>query len=195
MLVLVGVSVLVAVSGALCGRHGVSRGSVVVGGGGPSPLWGRSIIRVQGLADPNLRSPPRPLPFAMSDAKSPQRFATLRIVTMPRDTNHYGTIFGGVILSYIDQAGFLQARTHGAHRWVTAAIDRVDFKAPVHLGDTVNFYTSTVRTGTKSVTVQVEVEAERYSSGQHVPVTSATLTMVAVDASGRPIAFSSAPSV
>jgi len=114
---------------------------------------------------------------------------------MPRDTNHYGTIFGGVILSYIDQAGFLQARTHGVHRWVTAAIDRVDFKAPVHLGDTVNFYTSTVRTGTKSVTVQVEVEAERYTSGQHVPVTSATLTMVAVDASGRPIPYSAPASV
>ena len=108
---------------------------------------------------------------------------------MPRDTNHYGTIFGGVILSYIDQAGFVEARHHGQHRWVTAAIDRVEFKAPVHVGDVVNFYATTTRLGTKSVTVSVEVEAERYSDGTTVPVTHATLVMVAVDRDGTPIAF------
>ncbi len=124
----------------------------------------------------------------------PRRLA-LRVVTMPRETNQYGTIFGGVILSYIDQAGFVEARTHGAHRWVTASLDRVDFTAPVHLGDIVSFYTRTAREGTKSVTVQVEVEAERYESGDHVPVTVATITLVAVDAEGRPIPFRSAPSV
>jgi acyl-CoA thioesterase YciA len=108
---------------------------------------------------------------------------------MPRDTNQYGTIFGGVILSYIDQAGFVEARRHGVHRWVTASIERVDFKAPVRLGDTVNFYATTVRTGTSSVSVKIDVEAERYLTGQTVPVTSATLTAVAVDASGRSIPF------
>ena len=91
---------------------------------------------------------------------NPQRSLSLRVATLPRDTNHYGTIFGGVILSYVDQAGFIEARRHGAHRWVTAALDRVEFKSPVHVGDVVNFYTHTVKTGTKSVTVQVEVEAE-----------------------------------
>ncbi|MBK7405431.1 MAG: acyl-CoA thioesterase [Phycisphaerales bacterium] len=114
---------------------------------------------------------------------------------MPRDTNQYGTIFGGVILSYIDQAGFVEARTHGAHRWVTASLDRVDFKAPVHLGDIVNFYTRTVREGTKSVTVEVEVEAERYLDGSLASVTAATMTMVAVNADGHPIPFNSPPSV
>lgn len=122
-----------------------------------------------------------------------ERRLTLRVVTMPRDTNPYGTIFGGVILSYIDQAGFVEARRHGRHRWVTAAMDRVDFKAPVHLGDIVNLYTHTAREGTKSVTVQVEVEAERNDGGQIVPVTSATLTMVSVDSEGRPIAFRTPP--
>src|SRR5262245_39350865 len=112
------------------------------------------------------------------------RALALRVVTMPRDTNQYGTIFGGVILSYVDQAGFVEARRHGVHRWVTASIERVDFRAPVHLGDTVNFYATTVRQGTTSVTVQIEVEAERYVTGLCVPVTTATLTMVAVDASG-----------
>ena len=123
------------------------------------------------------------------------RSLSLRVATLPRDTNHYGTIFGGVILSYIDQAGFIEARRHGAHRWVTAALDRVEFTSAVHLGDVVNFYTHTVKTGTKSVTVQVEVEAERFTTGEKVPVTSATVVMVAIDAKGTPIPFASAPTV
>lgn len=121
------------------------------------------------------------------------RALALRVMTMPRDTNQYGTIFGGVILSYVDQAGFVEARRHGVHRWVTASIERVDFKAPVHLGDTVNFYASTTRTGTSSVTVLVEVEAERYATGQCIPVTAATLTMVSVDSTGKAIPFRSPP--
>lgn len=124
-----------------------------------------------------------------------ERRLALRIVTLPRDTNQYGTIFGGVILSYIDQAGFVEARRHGCHRWVTAAIDRVEFIAPVHLGDTVNFYGRTTRMGTKSVTVAVDVEAERYDTGKASPVTSATLTMVSVDSNGTPIPFRSSPTV
>src|SRR3954470_18406979 len=100
----------------------------------------------------------------MAAPAAPQRSLALRVVTMPRDTNQYGTIFGGVILSYIDQAGFVQARRHGGPRWGTAAIDRVEFKAPVHLGDTVNFYGRTSRLGTTSATVEIEVEAERFST-------------------------------
>lgn len=114
---------------------------------------------------------------------------------MPRDTNHYGTIFGGVILSYIDQAGFVEARHHGPHRWVTAAIDRVEFKSPVHVGDVVNFYAATTRLGTTSVTVLVEVEAEREQGGHVVPVTLATLVMVCVDGDGKPIPFRSPATV
>jgi len=126
---------------------------------------------------------------------TPERRLALRIVTMPRDTNPYGTIFGGVILSYIDQAGFVEARTHGAHRWVTASIDRVDFKAPVMLGDIVSLYTLTERAGTSSVTVRVQVEAERYLTGDVLPVTEATLTLVAVNAACKPIPFRSAPTM
>ena len=124
-----------------------------------------------------------------------ERALALRVATLPRDTNHYGTIFGGVILAYIDQAGFVQARRHGAHRWVTAALDRVDFKAPVHVGDIVSFYAHTTREGTTSVTVRIEVEAERFATGAMVPVTAATMTMVAVDASGKPLPFRSASTV
>lgn len=126
------------------------------------------------------------------DQRQPRRLA-LRIMTMPRDTNSYGTIFGGVILSYIDQAGFVEALTHGRHRWVTVSIDRVDFKAPVLVGDIVNLYTTTTRLGTTSATITCEVEAERCGTGQTVAVTSATITMVAVDPAGRPIPFASPP--
>ena len=121
--------------------------------------------------------------------------AALRVVMMPRDTNQYGTIFGGVILSYIDQAGFIESRRHGLHRWVTASIDSVHFRAPVYTGDVVNFLTTTERTGTTSVTVRVCVVAERDATGEPVPVTEATLTMVAVDREGNPIPFSSPPSI
>jgi acyl-CoA thioesterase YciA len=119
----------------------------------------------------------------------------LRVVMMPRDTNQYGTIFGGVILSYIDQAGFIEARRHGQHRWVTASIDSVDFRAPVHTGDVVSFLTTTEHTGTSSVRVRVRVVADRYSGGRVVDVTEATLTMVAIDERGQPIPFRSRPSV
>lgn len=131
----------------------------------------------------------------MADADSHGRRLALRVVTLPRDTNQYGTVFGGVILSYIDQAGFVEARRHGVHRWVTAAIDRVEFTAAVHLGDTVNFYGTTTRKGRTSVTVRIDVEAERYTTGETAPVTAATLVMVSVDRDGRPIPFDSPPTV
>ncbi|MBT8485958.1 MAG: acyl-CoA thioesterase [Phycisphaerales bacterium] len=119
----------------------------------------------------------------------------LRVVMMPRDTNAYGTIFGGVILSYVDQAGFIEARKYGHHRWVTASIERVDFQAPVMVGDVVDFLTRTCSTGTTSVRVAVRVEAERYTTGDVVPVTTAEMTMVAVNAAAKPIPFDSPPSV
>ncbi|MEM9560092.1 MAG: acyl-CoA thioesterase [Planctomycetota bacterium] len=117
------------------------------------------------------------------------RRVALRVVTMPKDTNQYGTIFGGVILSYIDQAGFVEARRHGNHRWVTASIQRVDFRAPVIVGDIVTLWTRTERIGRTSVTVCVDVEAERWSTGRTTDVTSAHLTMVAVDETGQPVPF------
>jgi len=120
---------------------------------------------------------------------------SLRVVMMPRDTNNYGSIFGGVILSYIDQAGYIEARHHGVHRWVTASIERVDFRSPVFTGDVVSFMTHTESTGTSSVRVAVRVEAERYATNDRVLVTEAKMTMVAVNASGQPIPFNSPPTV
>ena len=119
----------------------------------------------------------------------------LSVIMMPCDSNVYGTIFGGIILSYIDQSAFVEARRHGVHRWVTASVDRVDFKQPVYVGDVVRFITCTTKTGSSSVVVDIKVEAERFDSGDHVIVTEATLTMVSVNANGKAIPFDGPPTV
>lgn len=118
--------------------------------------------------------------------ESTERNLALRVVTRPTDTNHYGTVFGGVILAYIDQAGYVEARRHGAFTWVTASVERVDFEAPVGVGDVVSFYTRTTRIGRTSLTVAVEVESDRVESGRTVRVTGATMTLVALDEHFRP---------
>lgn len=118
---------------------------------------------------------------------------SLRVMAMPKDTNQYGTIFGGVILSCIDQAAFVEARRHGVHRWVTASVDRVEFEQPVHVGDLITCLTRTTTKGTSSATVEVRVEAERYERGETVRVTNAQITMVAVGPDGRPVPMTSPP--
>ncbi|MEZ6319477.1 MAG: acyl-CoA thioesterase [Phycisphaerales bacterium] len=132
-----------------------------------------------------------PKPTDQPDDPAARRLS-LRVVTMPRETNLYGTIFGGAILSYIDQAGFVEARRHGALRWVTASMDHIDFKAPVLVGDIVNLYTHTIRCGTTSVKIGVSVEVERWATGDTHQVTEATMTMVAIDEDGNPVPFRSA---
>lgn len=119
----------------------------------------------------------------------------LRVLTSPKDANHQGSVFGGVILSLIDQAGYVEARRHGVHRWVTIAMQAVEFHQPVWMGDIVTAYTRTAKTGRTSVTVRVRVDAERYTTGEPVRVTEATMTLVATDAQGKPIPFSTAASM
>jgi acyl-CoA thioesterase YciA len=113
---------------------------------------------------------------------------------LPRDTNAHGTIFGGVILSYIDLAGGIECRRQWPKKFVTKAMHEVVFVAPVHLGDLVTFYTRTVRIGTTSITVDVEVEAERLGLGgtrEVVRVTEAEVIYVAIGDDGRPTAVKS----
>lgn len=117
-----------------------------------------------------------------------QRQPAIRVIMLPRDTNELGTIFGGVILGYIDLAAAVEARRHGPHRFVTVAMKEVAFVAPVHVGDLVSFYARTVRVGRTSVTLHVDVEARRRREpGKAVRVTHADIVYVAVDAAGRPI--------
>jgi acyl-CoA thioesterase YciA len=111
------------------------------------------------------------------------RDAAIRITMMPRDTNAHGTVFGGIILSYIDVAGGVEAVRHTHHdRFVTVAMKEVIFLEPVFIGDLVSFYAETVRVGSSSITVKVAVEAERFGShGQSVRVTEADVTYVAIN--------------
>ncbi|HEY5839556.1 MAG TPA: hotdog domain-containing protein [Pyrinomonadaceae bacterium] len=111
----------------------------------------------------------------------------IRITMLPRDTNSQGTIFGGVILSYIDMAGAIEAhRRTGMERFVTVAMREVIFHQPVFVGDLVSFYSETVKVGTTSITTRVVVEAERYGSpGAKARVTEAEVIYVAVDREGK----------
>ncbi len=111
----------------------------------------------------------------------------IRITMLPRDTNSQGTIFGGVILSYIDMAGAIEAhRRTGMDRFVTVAMREVIFHQPVFVGDLVSFYSETVKIGNTSITTRVVVEAERYGApGQRARVTEAEVVYVAVDQAGN----------
>ncbi len=109
--------------------------------------------------------------------------AAIRLTMMPRDTNAHGTVFGGIILSYIDVAGGVEAVRHTKHeRFVTVAMKEVIFHEPVFIGDLVSFYAETVHVGNTSITIHVDVEAERFGNqGEKVRVTSAEVTFVAIN--------------
>ena len=119
---------------------------------------------------------------------SAQRDPAIRITLLPRDTNSQGTIFGGVILSYIDTAGAIEAHRHTKNdRFVTVAMREVIFHKPVFVGDLVSFYAETVRVGTTSITTRVIVEAERMGTNESVRVTEAEVIYVAVDKMGNKV--------
>lgn len=112
----------------------------------------------------------------------------IRVMMMPRDTNAHGTIFGGVLLSYLDQAGAIEARRQGCEAVVTVAMDRVEFKQPVYVGDVLSFYVHVLKVGRTSIRVRVDIEAERYAPPyEHIAVTTAELVYVSVDEQRRPI--------
>ncbi len=128
----------------------------------------------------------------MSEAANPPTGdPAIRVVMMPRDTNAAGTIFGGVILSHLDLAAAIEAHKHHQGMVVTVAMEQVEFKRPVHVGDLVSFFTETVKVGRTSVQTRVCVWAQRrFGDGGHIPVTEAHVTMVAVDSDGQPTALS-----
>jgi acyl-CoA thioesterase YciA len=117
------------------------------------------------------------------------RHLALKVVMMPRDTNPHGTIFGGVILSYIDQAGAVGAYHEireagfGKKSIVTVGMKSVEFHRPVFVGDVVSFWSQLIHLGTTSITIRVEVEAER--NGTPEKLTQAIVTYVAIQSSGE----------
>lgn len=115
-------------------------------------------------------------------------YVAVQVPMMPRDTNRHGTIFGGVLLSYIDLAGAISAQRELQLRggnpkasFVTVAINRVEFKKPVLVGDVVRFQTHIVKVGRTSITVHIDVIAERGAETIHV--TEAEGVFVGVDLS------------
>lgn len=116
----------------------------------------------------------------------PNEMPVLRVMPMPADTNPAGDVFGGWIMSQVDIAGSLPARQRARSRVATVAVNAFVFKQPVSVGDVVSFYARIVRVGRSSVTVDVEVFAERNPDAPVVvKVTEATLTYVAVSGSGQ----------
>lgn len=110
----------------------------------------------------------------------------IRVMLMPKDTNGMGTIFGGIILSYIDLAGAIEARRFCRGAVVTAAMREVEFHSPVFVGDLVSFYTETLRVGRTSVTTKVLVEVERREgTGKIDRVTQAEVIYVHVSGEKR----------
>lgn len=129
----------------------------------------------QSASHPNAMKPPADCP-------------AIRVVMMPRDTNAANTIFGGVLLSYIDQAGFVEARRQANHRYVTVSMREVVFHEPVFVGDVVSFNCVTSRIGRTSITVHVTVVADRYAGpARTIKVTEADVVFVAVDQNCKPI--------
>ena len=111
----------------------------------------------------------------------------LKVIPMPADTNGNGDIFGGWVMAQVDLAGSVLPARHVQGRMATVAVNEFVFRHPVRVGDILSFFSSVTRVGRTSITVEVEVYAERFSEqGNYVKVTEARLTYVAIDAEGRP---------
>jgi acyl-CoA thioesterase YciA len=137
-------------------------------------------ISSQGAAD---ASPSSIAPLTLPD----DRQLVLRVMPMPADANGNGDIFGGWIMAQVDLAGAVLPARIAKGRIVTVAVNEFVFKQPVSIGDLLSFYAKVERIGKTSVTVNVEVYAERNPANLHVvKVTEANLTYVAIDREGKP---------
>ena len=117
----------------------------------------------------------------------PQKSPALRVVPQPSDANVHGDVFGGWIMAQVDIAGSIPASRRANGRVATVAVNSFVFKQPVFVGDLLSFYADIVKTGKTSVTVEVEVYAQRMRLQEEVvKVTEATLTYVATGADRRP---------
>ena len=126
-------------------------------------------------------------PAQSSESLPPNRQPTTRVLAMPTDTNAAGDIFGGWIMAQVDIAGSIVAHRRASGRVVTVAVNSFQFHKPVYVADLISCYAEVVRVGTTSLTVHVEVFAERKRlSEECIKVTEATLTYVAVSEDRRP---------
>lgn len=119
--------------------------------------------------------------------KPPTDLPAIRTTLMPKDTNAYGSIFGGVILSLIDLAAFIEAERQAPHLYLTVAMDKIEFHKPVEVGDIVTLWAETLHVGTTSIRIRVQVNARARRTRDDIEVTTAEVTMVAVNEAGRPV--------
>ena len=111
----------------------------------------------------------------------------LKVIPMPADCNANGDIFGGWVMAQVDLAGSVIPARHAQGRMATVAVNQFVFKQPVRIGDILSFYSRLTRIGRTSITVHVEVYAERFrAQGRYIKVTEASLTYVAIDDNGQP---------
>lgn len=111
----------------------------------------------------------------------------LKVIPMPGDCNQNGDIFGGWVMAQVDLAGSVLGGRYTFGRFATVAVNEFIFKHPVRVGDILSFFSKVSRIGRTSITVKVEVYAERYATqGQYIKVTEASLTYVAIDEHGKP---------
>jgi acyl-CoA thioesterase YciA len=111
----------------------------------------------------------------------------LKVIPMPADVNANGDVFGGWVMAQVDLAGAVLPARHAKGRMATVAVKEFIFKQPVRVGDILSFYSEVTRIGRTSVTVKVEVYAERFrTQGQYLKVTEASVTYVAIDEAGQP---------
>jgi acyl-CoA thioesterase YciA len=125
--------------------------------------------------------------FAPNVALPLDKELVLKVIPMPADCNANGDIFGGWVMAQVDLAGSVIPARHTQGRMATVAVNEFIFKQPVRVGDILSFFSEVTRIGRTSVTVKVEVFAERFrSQGSYIKVTEASLTYVAIDDQGRP---------
>ena len=117
------------------------------------------------------------------------REVRLAEIVFPHHCNHLGTLFGGQALAWMDKAAFLVSSRYAHHTTVTARSERVDFKAPIRLGDTVEIVATVRATGRSSITVEVTLLRDDEAGGPPVVATTGSFVMVAVDAAGHPLSL------
>ena len=126
-------------------------------------------------------------PSALNVALPLDKELVLKVIPMPADCNANGDIFGGWVMAQVDLAGSVIPARHTQGRMATVAVNEFIFKQPVRVGDILSFFSEVTRIGRTSVTVKVEVFAERFrSQGTYIKVTEASVTYVAIDDQGRP---------
>ena len=113
--------------------------------------------------------------------KAPSKEPAIRLVMLPKYTNPDGDIFGGIILSMIDEAAAVEAQRQAHHRYVTVSMDSIQFHLPVQVGDIVSLWCETVKIGKTSIQIHIDVLAHPRCTDEEQKVTEATVTMVAID--------------